>query len=41
LTEEIEFCSIEEIKEIGQELNLKLEEEFEAGLYHWGLIFTK
>jgi ubiquinone/menaquinone biosynthesis C-methylase UbiE len=41
LTEEIEFCSIEEIKEIAQELNLKLEEEFEAGLYHWGLIFTK
>ncbi len=41
LTPEIEFCSIDEIKEIAKELDLKLEKEFEAGLYHWGLILVK
>ena len=41
LTPEIEFCSIDEIKEIAEKLNLKLEKEFEAGVYHWGLIFKK
>lgn len=41
LTKEIEFCSIEEIKKIAQELNLKIKDEFEAGTYHWGLILTK
>ncbi len=41
LTKEIEFCSIEEVKKIAQELNLTIKEEFEAGSYHWGLILTK
>lgn len=33
--------SPEKIKEIVSRLNLKLIEEFEAGPYHWGLIFQK
>lgn len=33
--------SAEEIKEIARELDLKLEREFEAGSYHYGLIFSK
>ena len=33
--------STEEVKKIAKDLNLKLEKEFEAGIYHWGLIFTK
>lgn len=41
LTREIEYISFEEIKEIAKNLNLKLEKEFEAGLYHWGLILVK
>jgi len=41
LTLEIEFCSIEEIKKIVEELDLKVEKEFKAGSYHWGLILTK
>ncbi len=30
-----------EIKNIAQEVGLKLEREVEAGLYHWGLIVVK
>ena len=33
--------SISEIKKIAKEVNLKLEKEFKAGLYHWGLIFKR
>jgi ubiquinone/menaquinone biosynthesis C-methylase UbiE len=29
------------VKEIAKELNLKLENEFEAGLYHYGLLFAR
>lgn len=31
----------QEIKEIAEELGLNLEKEFEAGSYHYGLIFAK
>jgi ubiquinone/menaquinone biosynthesis C-methylase UbiE len=31
----------EEVKKIAQKLGFFLEKEFEAGNYHWGLIFTK
>jgi len=41
LTKEIEQVSFEEVKEIAQEIGLKLEKEFEAGVYHHGLIFAK
>ncbi|MDI6602525.1 MAG: class I SAM-dependent methyltransferase [Patescibacteria group bacterium] len=41
LTPEIEWVDFEEIKKIAEELNLKLEKEFEAGAYHYGLIFKK
>ena len=41
LTKEIEYVSFDEIRKIGKELNLKLEKEFEAGSYHWSLIFAK
>jgi ubiquinone/menaquinone biosynthesis C-methylase UbiE len=41
LTEEIEYVSFDQIKEIARELDLKLEKEFEAGIYHQGLIFKK
>ena len=40
ITPEIERVSIEEVKEITDSLDLKIEKEFEAGIYHWGL-FTK
>jgi len=33
--------SLDEIKKIGKELNLKPEKEFDAGLYHWALLFKK
>ena len=33
--------SPEDIKKIAEELDLKVEKEFEAGAYHYGLIFTK
>lgn len=33
--------SAEEIKKIAKEIGLKLEREFKAGLYHYGLIFVK
>jgi len=41
LTQKIEWVSIEEVKEIAKDLNLKIEKEFTAGLYHWGLILVK
>lgn len=41
LTPEIEWLDFEEIKEIAKELDLKLEKEFEAGPYHYGLILLK
>ncbi len=41
LTQEIEWVDFEEVKKIAQDLNLKLEKEFEAGIYHWGLILVK
>ena len=41
LTPEIEWLDFEEIKKIAEELNLKLEKEFEAGAYHQGLLLTK
>ncbi len=41
LTPEIEWADFDEIKKTTQELDLKLEKEFEAGAYHWGLILTK
>ena len=33
--------SKEEVKEIALELGFKLEKEFKAGDYHYGLIFVK
>ncbi len=33
--------STEEVKKTAKDLNLKLEKEFEAGIYHWGLIVVK
>lgn len=41
LTKRIEFVDFEKIKKIAEKLNLKLEDEFETGLYHKGLIFVK
>ncbi len=36
-----ERVKVEKLKEGGKKLGLNLEEEFEAGQYHYGLIFTK
>ena len=33
--------SEEKIKDIAKDLDLKLEKEFKAGDYHWGLLFEK
>ena len=33
--------SVEEIKKIAREVDFKLEKEFDAGLYHWGMVFKK
>jgi len=33
--------STEEVKKIAEDLNLKVEKEFEVGIYHWGLIVVK
>ena len=33
--------SADEIKRMAQGLELKLEKEFEAGMYHYGLVFAK
>ena len=34
-------ASVEEVKEIAKNLDLKLEKELDAGNYHYGLVFTK
>ncbi len=41
LTEQVEKVSFEKIKRIALELGLKVEKEFEAGPYHYALIFEK
>lgn len=33
--------SAEEMKKLAEEIGFKLKKEFEASLYHWGLIFIK
>ena len=33
--------SPEEVKKIAEDLGLKLEKEFQAGVFHYGLLFTK
>jgi ubiquinone/menaquinone biosynthesis C-methylase UbiE len=33
--------SANEVKEMAKTLNLKLEKEFQAGIFHYGLIFSK
>jgi ubiquinone/menaquinone biosynthesis C-methylase UbiE len=33
--------SPEEVKEMAKNLSLKLEEEFKAGVFHYGLVFSK
>jgi len=33
--------SANEVKEMAKSLNLKLEKEFPAGIFHYALIFTK
>jgi len=33
--------SPEEVKEMAKSLNLKLEKEFRAGVFHYGLVFSK
>jgi ubiquinone/menaquinone biosynthesis C-methylase UbiE len=33
--------SPEEVKEMAEKIDFKLEKEFEAGSYHWGLLFKK
>ena len=41
LTKAVENLSAQEVKKIAKYLNLKLEKEFKAGLYHWGLVLVK
>jgi len=36
-----ERISTGEVKKMAKDLNLKLEKEFTAGIYHWGLILVK
>jgi ubiquinone/menaquinone biosynthesis C-methylase UbiE len=36
-----EKVSPEEIKKLAEEIGLKLEKEFEAGLHHYGILFTR
>jgi ubiquinone/menaquinone biosynthesis C-methylase UbiE len=33
--------SVEKVKEVAKEVGLNFEKEFEAGIYHFGLIFSK
>ena len=33
--------SLEEVKKIAEEIGLKAEKEFEAGIYHYGLVLVK
>lgn len=41
LTSEIEWVDFDKVKEVAKDLGLGPEKEFEAGLYHQGLILTK
>ena len=41
LTPEKEWVDFAKIKEYAGEMGLKLKEEFEAGRYHYGIIFKK
>lgn len=41
LTRAKENLSAQEVKKIAKHLSLKLEKEFKAGLYHWGLVLVK
>jgi ubiquinone/menaquinone biosynthesis C-methylase UbiE len=41
LTREIEWVDFEKIKEIAKDIGLKLEKEFEAGIYHKALVLVK
>jgi len=41
LTEQVEKVSFEEVKGTAVGLDLKAEKEFEAGSYHYALVFTK
>ncbi|MDP3995968.1 MAG: class I SAM-dependent methyltransferase [bacterium] len=41
LTEQVEKVSFEEIKKTASEFGLKIEKEFDAGSYHYAMVFTK
>jgi len=41
LTKEIEWVDFEKVKKIAKELGFELKEEFEAGTFHYSLIFVK
>ena len=41
LTKKIEKVSFEEIKKAAKDIGLKIEREFEAGIYHYALILVK
>jgi ubiquinone/menaquinone biosynthesis C-methylase UbiE len=41
LTPKIEKISFDEVKKITEDLGLKLEKEFPAGAYHYGIILVK
>jgi ubiquinone/menaquinone biosynthesis C-methylase UbiE len=41
LTKEIEWVDFDKIKEVAKEIGLKLEKEFEAGIYHKALVLVK
>ena len=41
LTPQIEKVSFAEVKKIAKAINLKIEEEFSAGAFHYGLILVK
>jgi ubiquinone/menaquinone biosynthesis C-methylase UbiE len=41
VTEEVEYVDFEKIKSIANELGLKVEQEFEGGIYHKVLVLVK
>lgn len=41
LTPEIERVPVEGVKELAKELDLTIEKEFAAGIYHWALVLVK
>lgn len=41
IIKELECLSFEEVKDMAKEFGWKLEREFKAGTYHYGLIFEK